>query len=378
MKARKMIKICIITAARSEYGCLKWIISDIRDCDEFQLQLIVTGGHLSYEQGHTIDQIIEDGFLINYIVDSKLDTSSTARIAESMGRMAEGFTVAFEKIAPDYILILGDRYELLPICSTAFVMGIPIIHLSGGDVTEGAIDDGIRNAVTMLAEYHFPGTDEAARNIIRMRGTQKHIWTVGEPGLDAFNREKLLSREELARDIGLHVNTDWGLMTYHPETKRNVEYNLRNVRYCIEELLKNENLQMVITYANADFGGREINEYIEEQALLYPDKIRTIPSLGHRKYLSYLRQVKFMIGNSSSGIVEAPFMNIPVINIGDRQKGRFLCDNIIQCRGNKSEIRKAISNLDVIINRRHYNNYYWGDGHTSERIVEILKGVLKA
>lgn len=165
-----MKKICFVTAARSEYGLLKWLMKDVEASESFQLQIIVTGGHLSKEQGHTIDQIIEDGFNIDDIVDSQLDTSATARIAESMGRMALGFAKAFEVLKPDYVLVLGDRYELLPICNTAFVMCIPIIHLSGGDVTEGAIDDGVRNAVTMLAEYHFPGTQSSAKNIMRMRG----------------------------------------------------------------------------------------------------------------------------------------------------------------------------------------------------------------
>lgn len=367
-----MRKICFVTAARSEYGCLKWLMSDIDKCEGFELQIIVTGGHLSVEQGHTIDQIIEDGFKITYIVDSKLDTSSKAKIAESMGRMAEGFAVAFEKLKPDFVIVLGDRYELLPICNTAFVMRIPIIHISGGDVTEGAIDDGIRNAVTMLADFHFPGTEDSAKNVIRMRGSSKNVWPVGEPGLDSFNREKLLGREELADNLGLNPNKRWGLMTYHTETSESLDYNLQNVCWCIEELIK-EDVQTVITYANADFGGKQINEYIEGQAKKYPKKIKVIPSLGHFRYLSYMKQSDFVVGNSSSGIIEAPFMNIPVVNIGDRQKGRHLCENIIQCESNQKAIASAIS---LALNSKHPecdDLNYWGDGHTSERIVDILK-----
>lgn len=367
-----MKKICFVTAARSEYGLLKWLMSDIDKCEEFELQIIVTGGHLSVEQGHTIDQIIEDGFDITYIVDSKLDTSSTARIAESMGRMAEGFAVAFEKLEPDYLVVLGDRYELLPICNTAFVMRIPIIHLSGGDVTEGAIDDGVRNAVTMLADYHFPGTEDSAKNIIRMRGSSANVWAVGEPGLDSFNREKLLGREELANNLGLNPNKRWGLMTYHAETRESIDYNLQNVVSCIEELVK-ENIQTVVTYANADFGGMQINECIEEQAKKYPEKIIVIPSLGHYRYLSYMKQVELVIGNSSSGIIEAPFLNISVINIGDRQKGRYQCGNVLQCEPNRAAISSAIKATLGAKPVHHDDSYYWGDGHTSERILSILK-----
>ena len=367
-----MKKICFVTAARSEYGLLKWLMLDVDKSEKFSLQLIVTGGHLSYDQGHTVDQILEDGFNISYTVDAELDTTSTARIAESMGKMSQGFAKAFEELAPDYLVVLGDRYELLSICSTALVMRIPIIHISGGDVTEGAIDDSVRNAVTMMADYHFPGTKDAAQKIIRMRGTDKNIWAVGEPGLDSFNRDILLTRNELANNLGLDPNKKWALMTYHSETRESMEYNIANVQFCVEELLKESNLQTVITYANADFGGKQINEYIELQANRNPDKIIVIPSLGHRRYLSYMKQVEFVIGNSSSGIVEAPFLNIPVINIGNRQKGRYQCGNIIQCSSNRSSIRTSIKTVQKIKQEKHDDLNYWGDGNTAKRIVEIL------
>lgn len=371
-----MKKICFVTAARSEYGLLKWLMKDVDDSKEFELQLIVTGGHLSYEQGHTVDQIIEDGFKIAYTVDAELDTSTTARIAESMGKMSQGFAKAFEVLKPDYLLVLGDRYELLPICNTAFVMCIPIIHLSGGDVTEGAIDDGVRNAVTMLADYHFPGTEDSAKNIIRMRNTDKNVWAVGEPGLDSFYREELLSREELADNLGLDITKKWGLMTYHAETRESIDYNLNNVSLCIGALQRRDDFQTIVTYANADFGGKQINEFVESATLKYPDKFKVIPSLGHFRYLSFMRQVEFVIGNSSSGIVEAPFLNIPVINIGDRQKGRYQCGNIIQCAADKNEIENAIELISNKKDKRPDDLDYWGDGHTSERIVDILKMLL--
>lgn len=372
-----MKKICFVTAARSEYGLLKWLMKDVDSCAEFELQIIVTGGHLSYEQGHTIDQIIEDGFDITYIVDAEIDTTSTARIAGTMGKMSQGFAKAFEELQPDYLLVLGDRYELLPICNTAFVMRIPIIHLSGGDVTEGAIDDGVRNVVTMLADYHFPGTEESSKNIIRMRNGAKNIWAVGEPGLDSFYREELLAREELAEILNLDITKRWGLMTYHAETRESIEYNLKNVQMCLAVLTSKEDFQTIITYANADFGGKQINEYVEVEAKKYPDKLKVIPSLGHFRYLSFMRQTEFVIGNSSSGIVEAPFLNIPVINIGNRQKGRYQCGNIIQCDTNQESIESAINSLNVMRTETPEDLNYWGDGHTSQRILEILKNVLR-
>lgn len=368
-----MTKICFVTAARSEYGVLKWIMKDVQKCADFQFQLIVTGGHLSWEQGHTIDQILADGFPVSKALDIGLDTSDTPQIAAAMGRLSEEISRAFDELKPDYLVVLGDRYELLSICSAAFIMRIPIIHLSGGDVTEGAIDDGVRNAVTMLADYHFPGTKASAENIIRMRNSAENIWVVGEPGLDAFFREKLMDRSELAANLGLDMGKQWLLMTYHPETKESLEHNLFVVKCCIESIMKLDDIQLVITYANADFGGKQINEYIREQEPLHAGKIKVIPSLGQLRYLSFMRQAAAVIGNSSSAIIEAPFLSIPVVNIGNRQKGRYQCGNILQCAATENAIEEAVKKIITVQKTDISDRYYWGSGHTSEQILEILK-----
>lgn len=368
-----MVKICFVTAARSEYGVLKWIMKDVQKCADFQFQLIVTGGHLSYEQGHTIDQILADEFPISKILDIGLDTSNTLEIAAAMGRLSEKLSHAFDELKPDYLVVLGDRYELLSICSAAYIMRIPIIHLSGGDVTEGAIDDGVRNAITMLADYHFPGTEASAQNIIRMRGSAENVWAVGEPGLDAFYRERLMSRSELAANLGLDMDKRWLLMTYHPETKESLEHNLSAVKCCIDNIVQFDDVQLVITYANTDFGGKQINEYIQEQGTLYAGKIIVIPSLGQLRYLSFMQQAAAIIGNSSSAIIEAPFLGIPVVNIGNRQKGRYQCGNILQCTAEATDIEKAIKKAITLKRSEISDRNYWGDGHTGERILEILK-----
>lgn len=373
-----MKKICFVTAARSEYGLLKWIMKDVLNSGEFVFQLIVTGSHLLKEQGHTIDHIIDDGFAVDEIVDEVIDTSSQEKVADTMGRIAQGFAKAFSRLHPDYVVVLGDRYELLPICNTAFVMRIPIIHISGGDVTEGAIDDGIRNAVTMLSDYHFPGTEESAKNIIRMRGREENVWNVGEPGLDSFFRESMLTRSELAVNLGIDENKKWALMTYHPETKQSLEHNLQVVADCISAILATSELQTVITYANADYGGQQINEYLEMKARLYPKQIKVIPSLGHARYLSFMHEVNFVIGNSSSGIVEAPFLNIPVINIGDRQKGRHLCSNVLQCDPVKEDIAKTVNKIVSFDRSQNTSDLnYWGDGHTSQKVLAILEVIAR-
>ena len=345
---------------------------DIEAESDFQLQLIVTGGHLLNEQGHTIDAIIADGFKIDATVDANFDSSSTEKIASSMGRMAEKFAPVFAELKPDLLFVLGDRYELLPICNSAFVMRIPIAHISGGDITEGAIDDGVRNAVTMLADYHFPGPINSAKNIERMRGNSRNIWAVGEPGLDAFNRMELMTRGELAVNLGLDINKKWCLMTYHSETRKSLEFNLSAVQNCFDALSSHKDLEVVMTYANADFGGEIINEQLEEMSKKNPGQFKVIPSLGQLRYLSFMKQVALVIGNSSSGIVEAPFLGVPVVNIGERQKGRYKCKNIIQCRNDFNTITESVQSCF----EKELDNsecHYWGDGHTSERILKILK-----
>lgn len=365
-----MKKICIITTTRAEFGLLKWLMKEVDKADEFCLQIIVTGAHLLKEQGYTIDIIREEGFAIDEIVDAQLDPSSTESIADSMGRMAQAFSHSFAKLSPDYVVVLGDRYELLPIVNTAFVMRIPIVHIGGGDVTEGAIDDGIRNAVTMLSDYHFPGTVDSANNIVRMRGSDQNVWTVGEPGLDSFYREPPMNRDELAENLGLDKQSRWVLFTYHAETKESLEYNLDAVKTCMALLLKRD-IQVVATYSNADFGGRQINSILEEMAKRNPDKVKVVPSFGSRRYLSIMKQVAFVIGNSSSGILEAPTLGVPVVNIGNRQRGRHQCENIIQADTSENSIDSAITN--ALASTKAKKDCYWGDGHTAERIIEIMK-----
>ena len=370
-----MKKICFITSARSEYGLLMWLMKEVSSSALFELQIIATGGHLLKEQGYTVEHIREDGFKIDAEVDVSLDTTSKQGIAASMGRLAEELSNTFDLLKPDYIVVLGDRYELLPICNTAFVMGMPIIHISGGDITEGAIDNCIRNAVTMLATYHFPGTQDSANNIIRMRGTEKGVWTVGEPGLDAFKRQNLLDKNKIAEELGLDIRKKWVLMTYHPETNSDIENDLKVVENCCDVLMNNSDLQIIATYANADFGGNRINEYLENVAQHNSEKFKIHASLGSQNYLSLMKNVTFIIGNSSSGIVEAPSLEIPVVNIGNRQKGRHLCGNIIQSDGTLEEISIAV---DKAIKHEIDTSDadYWGDGHTARKIISILESNL--
>lgn len=367
-------KVCIVTAARSEYGILRWVIDEVHHDEQLELQLVVTGAHLLEEQGYTYKAIEEDGYPITAFADMHLKADTQVNIVKSMGNCSIVFADTFQKLTPDIVVVLGDRYELVPICSAALVMNIPIAHISGGDVTEGAIDNEVRNMVTMISTLHFPGVRTSADNIIRMRGSDKNVFTVGEPGLDNFRKFHLMDRRELSDNIGLPLNNKWVLITLHAETQSSLEYNLRMASNLIESLMPLEDVSIVITKSNADFGGVQINEYFQNVADRYSDKVKLFASLGQLRYLSFMKECYAVMGNSSSGIVEAPCLGKPVINIGHRQEGRHLCPNVIQVENDATQIENAINSLKE---RDTFEpDFYYGDGATSVKIVSRIKNYL--
>lgn len=366
-------KVCIVTAARSEYGLLKWVIDGVYHDKELELQLVVTGAHFSEEHGMTYRFIEEDGYPIAAKVDMQLSSDDKKSIVRSMGKCSEGFADAYTQLQPDVVMVLGDRYELLPIVSAALVMGIPVAHLSGGDVTEGAIDNEVRNAVSMMSSIHFPGVESSADNLRRMIGKDAPIYTAGEPGLENFLRYDLMDRVELAESLQLDMNKKWCLVTLHPETKLELDANMEMLKSLFEVMSHTDEIQFVISKANADFGGKQINDFWDEAVKQDESKYRLFTSLGQRRYLSFMRQAAGVIGNSSSGIVEAPFLGIPVVNIGDRQKGRHLCKNVIQCNRDQASIEGAFDKM--LIQPKMVDTYY-GDGHTSAFVIEKLKAWL--
>lgn len=372
-----MKKICIVTATRSEYGLLRWTIDGVHHDPELELQLVVTGAHLSVQQGETWKSIAEDGYPIAAKVDMGLNSETKEAIVESMGRCSMGFARVFTELQSDMIVVLGDRYELLPICSAALVMNIPIAHISGGDVTIGAIDNEVRNAITMMSALHFPGVKESADNIMRMRDSKKNICTVGEPGLDNFLKMDLWNRRQLADNLNINPSFSWILVTIHPETQESLDYNLKmaeNIKVLCDRM---QEAAIIITKANADFGGSQINEYWSKIAKTNPQKYSLYPSLGQLRYLSFMKECFAVIGNSSSGIVEAPALGTPVINIGNRQTGRHLCANVHQV---DNDLNAILSAWQAIICKQEHNiDNYYGDGHTADRIVcEIKKYVNNA
>ena len=364
-----MKKVCIVTAARSEYGALRWVIDEVYRDQDLDLQLVVTGAHLSSEQGMTVQFIEQDGYPIADRVPILLYGDDGVGIAKTMGTCSLLLADSFKRLQPDIIVVLGDRYELLPIVSTALVMRIPVAHVSGGDVTEGAIDDEVRNAVSMMSTLHFPGVEESAKSLYRMLGTEKNVFTVGEPGLDSFLRLNLWEKKRVAEELNLDIRKKWSLVTLHPETKLSLNENVQMARNLYEAMRETQGIQYVITKANTDAGGVAINDFWAEEAANNIN-MQLYSSLGQIRYLSFMRYTDFVLGNSSSGIIEAPFMGTPVVNIGNRQKGRHICKNVFCCNNNKDEISKAIAKAQSVTRTK---DTYWGDGHSSKRIVSEIK-----
>lgn len=364
-----MKNICVVTSARSEYGLLRWVIDGVYHDKELQLQLVVTGSHLSEKQGNTVRFIEQDGYPIVARVDMHLSTENKKEIVHTMGYCSMGMADAFTALEPDMVVVLGDRYELLPIVSAAVVMNIPVAHISGGDITEGAIDNQVRNAVTMMSTLHFPGTKPSYNNICRMTGSNANVYVTGETNIDNFEHFHLLSRKELAESLSIDYNKQWVLVTLHPETMMSLDENLAMAKN-MKNALPDNDVEIIITQSNADFGGVQMNDMFMDAANNNPS-IHFIPTLGQFRYLSFMKEVVCVVGNSSSGIVETPHLGIPTVNIGGRQKGRHLCGNIISCGRLLPEIKNAIDRS--ISHGKFEPDDYFGDGHASEIIVEQIK-----
>lgn len=366
-------KVCIITAARSEYGLLHWIIDSVYKDPDLELQLIVTGAHLSAEQGLTYRYIERDGYPITETIPILDSDNDAVSIAKTMGTCLSKMAEAYNRLKPDMVVVLGDRFELIPIVSAALVMCIPIAHIGGGDVTKGAIDDEVRNAISMMATIHFPGVDDAYNNLCRMRGSTNNIFKVGEPGLDSFIRFDLLDREMTADGLNLNPQRKWCIVTLHPETKLSLEENLKMAHNLYKAMCKTQGVQYVISKANIDLGGPAINDYWESVVSRNPEVFQLFSSLGQLLYLSLMKHADLIVGNSSSGIIEAPFLGTPVVNIGNRQEGRHMCPNVISCGPSEEEINDA---MQKALNAHKEKDEYWGDGNSSSRICAIIKDYL--
>ena len=372
-----MKRIGIMTGTIAEYGLLKSLMQEINKDNDLELYLIVSGMHLSPEFGMTYKEIEEDGFEINAKVEMLLSSDSPAGISKSIGLGVIGFADEFQRADLDMLILLGDRYEALSAAISAMVMRIPIAHLHGGELTEGAIDEGIRHSITKMSYLHFTSTEEYRRRVIQLGENPERVFCVGAIGVENIKKINLMTKEELERSIHFEIDENTVIVTYHPVTLENntVEEQFLNL---LEVLDRNPKIRMIFTKANADTNGRIVNELIDKYAAQNSERACAFMSLGQKRYLSALKYCRIVIGNSSSGIIEAPSFGKPIINIGDRQKGRICADSVINCGYTQQEIQQAMETAltEEFENKaRNCRNPYEKE-NTAANIISVIKDYL--
>ena len=370
-----MRKICVVTGTRAEYGLLRWVMEGIRNSTKLDLQVIATGMHLSPEFGLTYREIEKDGFRIDRKVEMLLSSDTPVGIAKSMGLCSVGFADAFQELNPDLIVILGDRFELFSAVSVAMVSRIPVAHLHGGEATEGLIDESIRHSITKMSHLHFVAAEEYKKRVIQLGEQPDRVFNVGGLGIDNILKLRLLDRTKLENSIKFKLGLKNLLITFHPVTLEN-STSAQQMGELLSALNKLDNTNLIFTMPNSDTDGRVLFQIIEEYV---SSNIKSVvfTSLGQLRYLSCLKYVDGVIGNSSSGLLEVPTFKIGTINIGDRQRGRLKAISVIDCEPNEPSISSAIKKLysaDYQNRLTTVKNPY-GCGGASESIVNILNDV---
>ena len=369
-------KIAVVTGSRAEYGLLRWLMQDIVDDAGVSLQTIVTGMHLSSEFGLTYQLIEQDGFTIDAKVHMLLASDDAVAITKSVGLATIGFADAFARLKPDIVVVLGDRFEILAVAQAALIMKIPLAHIHGGEVTEGAIDESIRHAVTKMAHIHFAATEVYRQRIIQMGEAPARVFNVGAPGLDHLKRTPMLSKQDLQQKLNVKLSKQNALITYHPVTiKRSGTY--QGLYALLEALDHYPDLYCIFTGANADEGGLVINRIVNEYLAKWPERGAFFMSLGSKKYLSLLNTVDIVIGNSSSGLIEVPAFKIPTVNLGERQTGRLRASTVIDCDETVNGIVAAIDQAFSPDFQVRLNNVVtpYGAGNAAQTMLGILKSV---
>lgn len=369
-----MKKICVVTGSRAEYGLMSRLMRLIDDDPEFTLQIVATNMHLSPEFGLTYREIEADGFAIDRKVEMLLSSDSANGTVKSIGLGTIGLADAYSALQPDLILILGDRYEMLAAVAAALIYKIPVGHISGGDVTEGAYDDAIRHAITKMSHLHFPTTERYRQRVIQLGESPERVFNTGALNIDNIRHTELLPLAQLQKSLNFPVDGNTALVTFHPETLQQAS-PAAQFDVLTEALDSFPDLKLIFTKPNSDTRGRELIVQLDRYVSGQPERAVAFTSLGHRRYLSCFNQVGLVIGNSSSGISEAPSFHIPTVNIGDRQKGRLHSGSVIDCPVEKDSIAAAIRKARSPHFREQIKaikNIY-EQPETAARIVAILK-----
>ena len=366
-------KICIVTGSRAEYGLLYWLIKEVEADKNLELQLIVTGMHLSSNFGFTYKEI-ENDFKIDKKININLSSDTSLGISKSMGLAQTSFAKAYKKLRPDIVVVLGDRYEIFSAASTAMISKIPIAHIHGGEITEGSWDDCIRHCITKMAHIHFTATEEYKNRVIQLGENPRRVFNIGGMGIENIKKLKLLSRSKFEESINFKLNKKNILVTFHPVTLGNntSKKYFQEILKAINEL---DNTNIIFTKTNSDLDGQIINQMIDRFTSKYPEKSIGFTSLGQLRYLSALKYIDAVVGNSSSGLLEAPSFKIGTINIGERQKGRIKAQSVIDCLATKKDIQRSFKKLysknfqKLLFN---VNNAY-DKGYSSKKIIRVLK-----
>lgn len=367
-------KVCVITGSRAEYGLLKLTISEISKSDELDLQLIVTGSHLSESFGNTFKEIEQDGFIINKKLRILTEDESSLGILKSISDSTTQFAEAYQELMPDLVLVLGDRYEIFSASYTAYILRIPIAHIHGGEKTEGAYDEAFRHSITKMSRMHFVSTEEYRKRVIQLGENPECVFNYGAPGIEALKKIELYTKENLENKINLRLKDKNVLITYHPETLNQDLSPKEQINQLLHAIQDFRDINFIFTKANADSGGITINNQIEEFVNSYPNAY-LYSSLGQMNYLSLLPFVDGVIGNSSSGIIEVPSFNIPTINIGRRQEGRISAESVINVSTDSEKIKKALEEIYEKGFHKDYKNVTnpYDGGETSKKIVNEIK-----
>ena len=366
-------KICVVTGSRAEYGLLRWPMEEIRASADLGLQLIVTGAHLCPQFGLTYREIEVDGFSIDRKLEVLLDSDSAVGVAKSMGLALIAFAEALQQLQPDILLLLGDRFEIFAAAAAALSARVPVAHLHGGEATTGSFDDSLRHCVTKMAHLHFVAAEEYRRRVIQLGEDPGNVFLVGGLGVDAIRKVELLDRPALEASLGIRLASKNLLITFHPATLDD-ESSVQQMRELLAALDEVKDVQFIFTMPNADTEGRALAALVR-QFVAGRSNAHAFASLGQLRYLSCLRFVDGVVGNSSSGLTEAPTLHIGTVNIGDRQSGRLKAGSVIDCAAGRESIGAALRQLfspDFRAKLAAVRNPY-GDGGASERIVAVLR-----
>jgi GDP/UDP-N,N'-diacetylbacillosamine 2-epimerase (hydrolysing) len=367
-------KICVITGSRAEYGLLYWLMKEVQKEKKLQLQLIVTGMHLSSKYGLTYREI-EKEFKIDKKINMQLYSDTNLGILKSMSRAQTMFAKTYKKLKPDIVVVLGDRYEIFSATTAAMILKIPLAHIHGGEITKGSWDDPIRHCISKMAQIHFTATKEYRNRVIQLGEEPNRVFNIGGMGIENIKKLKLFNREEFEKSINFKLNKKNLLISFHPVTLENDSLKqFKELLSAIDDLV---DTNLIFTKTNSDLDGEKINKMIDQYVSKNSYKSIAFSSLGQLRYLSAMKHVDAIVGNSSSGLMEAPSFGIVTINIGDRQKGRIEAKSVIGCQPNKNDIKRSLKKIYIknFQKKLKFIVNPYDNGLTSIKIVKVLKNI---